>query len=129
MAGLFLDQLTAHGTTTAVAFCSSHKASAEALFSAAHDRDMAMVAGKVMMDRNAPAAVLDTPQQGHDDSAALIQAWHGKGRQRYAITPRFAITSSPEQMEAAGALARPQAAADIARLMSDLARPEKDVIQ
>ncbi|WP_394225301.1 guanine deaminase [Paracoccus marcusii] len=106
MAGLFLDQLTAHGTTTAVAFCSSHKASAEALFSAAHDRDMAMIAGKVMMDRNAPAAVLDTPQQGHDDSAALIQEWHGKGRQRYAITPRFAITSSPEQMEAAGALAR-----------------------
>lgn len=106
MAGLFLDQLTAHGTTTAVAFCSSHKASAEALFSAAHDRDMAMVAGKVMMDRNAPAAVLDTPQQGYDDSAALIQAWHGKGRQRYAITPRFAITSTPEQMEAAGALAR-----------------------
>lgn len=106
MAGLFLDQLTAHGTTTAVAFCSSHKASAEALFAAAHDRDMAMIAGKVMMDRNAPAAVLDTPQQGYDDSAALIQAWHGKGRQSYAITPRFAITSSPEQMEAAGALAR-----------------------
>lgn len=106
MAGLFLDQLTAHGTTTAVAFCSSHKASADALFTAAHARDMAMVAGKVMMDRNAPAAVLDTPQQGYDDSAALIDTWHGKGRQRYAITPRFAITSTPEQMEAAGALAR-----------------------
>ncbi|WP_405405938.1 guanine deaminase [Paracoccus sp. Ld10] len=106
MAGLFLDQLTAHGTTTAVAFCSSHKASADALFTAAHARDMAMVAGKVLMDRNAPAAVLDTPQQGYDDSDALIDAWHGKGRQRYAITPRFAITSTPEQMEAAGALAR-----------------------
>ena len=105
MAGLFLDQLTAHGTTTAVAFCSSHKTSAEALFTAAHDRNMAMVAGKVMMDRNAPDAVLDTPQQGYDDSQALIRDWHGKGRQRYAITPRFAITSTPEQLAMTGQLA------------------------
>ena len=104
MAGLFLDQLTAHGTTTAVAFCSSHKTSAEALFSAAHDRDMAMVAGKVMMDRNAPDAVLDTAQQGYDDTKALIRDWHGKGRQRYAITPRFAITSTPEQLAMTGQL-------------------------
>ncbi|WP_304618944.1 guanine deaminase [Paracoccus sediminilitoris] len=105
MAGLFLDQLTAHGTTTAVAFCSSHKSSADALFSAAHDRDMAMVAGKVMMDRNAPDAVLDTAQQGYDDTKALIRDWHGKGRQRYAITPRFAITSTPEQLAMTGQLA------------------------
>ena len=105
MAGLFLDQLTAHGTTTAVAFCSSHKTSAEALFSAAHDRDMAMVAGKVLMDRNAPDAVLDTAQQGYDDTKALIRDWHGKGRQRYAITPRFAITSTPEQLAMTGQLA------------------------
>ena len=105
MAGLFLDQLTAHGTTTAVAFCSSHKTSAEALFTAAHDRDMAMVAGKVMMDRNAPNAVLDTAQQGYDDTKALIRDWHGKGRQRYAITPRFAITSTPEQLAMTGQLA------------------------
>jgi guanine deaminase len=105
MAGLFLDQLTAHGTTTAVAFCSSHKASAEALFSAAHARDMAMVAGKVMMDRNAIPAVQDTAQSAYDDSKSLIAAWHGTGRQRYAITPRFAITSTPEQLAAAGRLA------------------------
>lgn len=104
MAGLFLDQLAAHGTTTAVAFCSSHKASAEALFSAAHARDMAMVAGKVMMDRNAIPAVQDTAQSAYDDSKALIAAWHGTGRQRYAITPRFAITSTPEQLAAAGQL-------------------------
>lgn len=105
MAGLFLDQLTAHGTTTAVAFCSSHKTSADALFTAAHARDMAMVAGKVMMDRNAIPAVHDTAQSSYDDSRALIAAWHGKGRQRYAITPRFAITSTPEQLAAARALA------------------------
>jgi guanine deaminase len=106
MAGLFLDQLTAHGTTTAVAFCSVHATSVEALFAAAEVRDMAMVAGKVMMDRNAIPEVQDTPQQGYDDSKRLLQTWHGRGRQRYAITPRFAITSTPEQMEATGALVR-----------------------
>lgn len=106
MADAFLNLLTAHGTTTAVAFCSVHPQSAEALFTAAHARNMAMVAGKVMMDRNAPPEVLDTPQQGYDDSKALIARWHGKGRQRYAITPRFAITSTPEQMEMAGQLVR-----------------------
>jgi guanine deaminase len=66
---------------------------------------MLNIAGKVMMDRNAPDALRDTPQSGYDDTKALIARWHGKGRQLYAITPRFAITSSPEQMELAGALA------------------------
>jgi guanine deaminase len=67
---------------------------------------MLNIAGKVMMDRNAPEGVLDTPRTGYDDTRALIAEWHGKGRQLYAITPRFAITSSPEQMEMAGALCR-----------------------
>ena len=106
MAEHFLNLLLAHGTTTAVAFCSVHKQSAEVLFSAAHKRNMAMIAGKVMMDRNAPEGVLDTPQSGYDDSKALIEKWHGTGRQRYAITPRFAITSTPEQMEMTGQLVR-----------------------
>ncbi|MBK4218159.1 guanine deaminase [Paracoccus caeni] len=106
MAGAFLDLLTSHGTTTAVAFCSVHPESAEALFDAAQARNMAMVAGKVMMDRNAPEGVLDTPQSGYDDSKALIEKWHGRGRQRYAITPRFAITSTPEQLDIAGQLVR-----------------------
>jgi len=106
MAEKFLDLLLSHGTTTAVAFCSVHPQSAEALFSAAEARGMAMVAGKVMMDRNAPEAVLDTPQQGYDDSKRLIEKWHRRGRQHYAITPRFAITSTPEQMEMTGQLVR-----------------------
>ncbi|TIX23840.1 MAG: guanine deaminase, partial [Mesorhizobium sp.] len=71
-----------------------------------HDRNMLNIAGKVMMDRNAPEGVLDTPQSAYDHSKALIAEWHGKGRQHYAITPRFAITSSPEQLEMAGALCR-----------------------
>lgn len=105
MAGRFCDLLADHGTTTAVAFCSVHAASAEALFSEAQDREMRLIAGKTMMDRNAPDAVLDTPQSSYDDSKALVERWHGNGRASYAITPRFAITSSPEQLEMTGALA------------------------
>ncbi|RWI95168.1 guanine deaminase [Mesorhizobium sp.] len=106
IARLFLDEMLRQGTTTVVAYCSVHKSSAEAFFAESHDRNMLNIAGKVMMDRNAPEGVLDTPQTGYDDSKALIAEWHGKGRQLYAITPRFAITSSPEQMEMAGALCR-----------------------
>ncbi|WP_027055592.1 guanine deaminase [Mesorhizobium erdmanii] len=106
IARLFLDEMVRHGTTTVVAYCSVHKASAEAFFAESHARDMLNIAGKVMMDRNAPEGVLDTPQSGYDDTKALIAEWHGKGRQLYAITPRFAITSSPEQMEMARALRR-----------------------
>lgn len=105
MAQAFLDLLTAHGTTTAVSFCSVHAASAEALFAEATRRDMRMLAGKVMMDRNAPDGLRDTAQSGYDDSKALIDRWHGKGRNGYVITPRFAITSTPEQLAMAGALA------------------------
>jgi guanine deaminase len=105
MAAHFLDQLTDHGTTTAVAYCSVHKASAEALFAEAARRQMRMIAGKVLMDRNAPEGLRDTAQSGYDDSRELIERWHGRGRAQYAITPRFAITSTPEQLRMAGALA------------------------
>ena len=119
MAGRFLNLLTAHGTTSAVAFCSVHPASAEALFTAAEARDMAIIAGKVMMDRNARPDVQDTAQTGYDDSKSLLQRWHGRGRQRYAITPRFAITSSPEQMHAAGTLAAEHPACHVQTHMSE----------
>lgn len=106
IARLFLDELVRHGTTTVAAYCSVHRQSADALFAEALARDMLVVAGKVMMDRNAPDGLRDTPQTGYDDTRALIGEWHGRGRLHYAITPRFAITSSPEQLEMAGALAR-----------------------
>jgi guanine deaminase len=106
IARLFLDEMVRHGTTTVAAYCSVHKESAEAFFAEAHERNMLTIAGKVMMDRNAPDGVLDTAQSGYDDTKALIGEWHGKGRQLYAVTPRFAITSTPEQMEVAGALMR-----------------------
>ncbi|MBX3574635.1 MAG: guanine deaminase [Mesorhizobium sp.] len=106
IARLFLDEMVRQGTTTVAAYCSVHKSSAEAFFEESHARNMLNIAGKVMMDRNAPAGVLDTPQSSYDDTKALIAEWHGRGRQLYAITPRFAITSSPAQLEMAQALAR-----------------------
>ncbi len=105
IARLFLDEMVRQGTTTVAAYCSVHKSSAEAFFEESHARNMLNIAGKVMMDRNAPAGVLDTPQSSYDDTKALIAEWHGRGRQLYAITPRFAITSSPAQLEMAQALA------------------------
>ncbi|MFC5385052.1 guanine deaminase [Aquamicrobium segne] len=104
IARLFLDEMIRHGTTTVAAYCSVHKESAEAFFAESHDRNMLNIAGKVMMDRNAPEGLRDTPQSSYDDSKALIAQWHGTGRQHYAITPRFAITSTPAQMEMAQAL-------------------------
>ncbi|MEZ5812748.1 MAG: guanine deaminase [Rhizobiaceae bacterium] len=104
IAGRFFDELVRAGTTTAVTYCSVHRASAEAYFNEAMRRGLRMIGGKVMMDRNAPEALRDTPQSGYDDTKALIAEWHGQGRCLYAITPRFAITSSPEQLEMSGAL-------------------------
>ena len=100
-----LDELLANGTTTAAVYCSVHPQSAEAFFTESRRRNTRMIAGKVMMDRNAPEALTDTAESGYRDSKALIARWHGKGRQLYAITPRFAITSTPEQLAAAGRLA------------------------
>ncbi|SET08732.1 guanine deaminase [Marinobacter segnicrescens] len=101
----FTDLLLAYGTTSGLVFCTSHAASVDALFEAAESRGMGLTAGKVMMDRNAPDNLTDTTRGSYDDSLALLQKWHGHGRQRYAITPRFAATSTPEQLTLAGKLA------------------------
>ena len=104
MAKLFFDELINHGTTTAAVFCSVHPDSVEVFFTESHKRNMLMIGGKVMMDRNAPKELLDTPQLSYDDTKNLINKWHGVGRQNYAISPRFAITSSSEQMKMVEAL-------------------------
>lgn len=101
----FLARLFSHGTTSALAFCSVHKICAEALFAAAHKRNMALVTGKTMMDRNAIPAVQDDPETGARETAELYRAWHGKGRLRYAVTPRFAVTSTEAQLKVSGELA------------------------
>lgn len=100
----FFDLTLACGTTTSVSFCTTHAASVDAFFSEAKARGVRAIAGKVLMDRNAPRALCDSARRGYDESKALIGRWHGKGRLGYAITPRFAVTSTPAQLEAAGAL-------------------------
>ena len=104
IAEVFLDELLRAGTTTALVFGTVHKASVEAFFEASEARGLRMIAGKVLMDRNAPDYLLDTPESAYEDSKALIETWHNRGRARYAVTPRFSPTSSPEQLRKAGQL-------------------------
>lgn len=106
VAEFFLQELLRSGTTTAMVYCTVHPASAEAFFSASHALNTRMIAGKVMMDRNCPEFLQDTAQSGARDSEKLIQHWHGTGRQLYALTPRFAPTSSPAQLGLCGELAQ-----------------------
>lgn len=105
VAEFFADQLIAHGVTTACAYATVHPGSAEALFRAALARDLRVITGKVCMDRNAPEHLLDTPERAYEQSLELLEAWHGRGRLEYAVTPRFAPTSSPRQLELLGRLA------------------------
>ena len=103
-ADIFVERLFQHGTTSALAFCSVHKACADALFAAAEKKGMALITGKSMMDRNAIPAVQDDPETSARETEELYRAWHGKGRLRYAVTPRFAVTSSEAQLTLAGEL-------------------------
>jgi len=103
-AALFLDALLAHGTTSAVVFPTVHKVSADALFAAAAERGMRLIAGKVLMDRNAPDGLCDDVAQAERDCRELIARWHGRDRLAYAVTVRFAPTSTPAQLAMAGRL-------------------------
>jgi len=103
-AKFFLDQLLAHGTTSALVYATVHRLSAETLFEEALARNMRLISGKVLMDRGAPPSLCDTAETGYMESRALIRQWHGKGRLGYAVTPRFALTSTPAQLEMAGKL-------------------------
>ncbi len=105
-AKFFLDELARCGTTTACCYGSAHPASVEALFAAAEARGAGMIAGTAIMDRNGPKPLLDAAKDSIAASRDLIRRWHGKGRQRYAVTPRFAITSTDAQLAAAGVLLR-----------------------
>jgi guanine deaminase len=106
VARFFLDEMFRQGTTTAMVYCTVHPESVDAFFAESLKRGARMIAGKVMMDRNAPAGLTDDPQRGYDESKALIARWRGRGRLDYAVTPRFAITSTEAQLEASGALLR-----------------------
>jgi guanine deaminase len=102
-AELFLDELLRNGTTSALVFATVHAESVDALFEAALERDMRLITGKVLMDRG-PEGLRDTAEEGEAATQDLIARWRGRGRLGYAITPRFAITSSPEQLAGAGRL-------------------------
>lgn len=98
----FVDELLRNGTTTALVFASSHRASVEALFAEALARNMRLITGKTLMDRHAPPALADTVEGGRRDTEALIDEWAGKGRLGYAVTPRYAGSSSEAQLAMAG---------------------------
>ncbi len=100
----YLDLAISHGTTTCATYTTVHPESVAAIFQAAYDRGMSIVAGKTCMDRNAPEGLMDTAQSAYDDSKRLLEEWHGKNRCFYAITPRFAPTSTQEQLIALGQL-------------------------
>lgn len=104
VAAIFLKELLRNGTTTALVFGTVHPESVDAFFEQAEKLDLRMIAGKVLMDRNAPDYLTDTAESGYAESKALIERWHGKGRLHYAVTPRFAPTSTPEQLALAGKL-------------------------
>ena len=106
VAEFFLDELLRCGTTTAMVYGSVHAESVDVFFAASEARGLRMVAGKVMMDRNCPEFLRDTPESSARDTEALIGRWHKRGRSLYAITPRFVPTSSDQQMQLAGELAR-----------------------
>ncbi len=103
-AEFFLDELLRNGTTSAMVFPTVHPESVEALFEAAEPRGMCIVSGKVMMDRNCPEFLRDSAESSYEQSGELIARWHGRGRLRYAVTPRFAASSSERQLELAGRL-------------------------
>ncbi|MCD8512154.1 MAG: guanine deaminase [Nitrincola sp.] len=104
VAEIFIEELLRNGTTTAMVFTTVHPNSTEAFFDTAAENRLRMIAGKVMMDRNAPDYLLDTPETSYEESANLIETWQGKDRLAYAVTPRFAPTSSPMQLHYAGRL-------------------------
>ncbi|GAB3375473.1 guanine deaminase [Azotobacter armeniacus] len=105
-ARFFLAELLRNGTTTALVFATVHPQSVDAFFEEAERLDLRMIAGKVLMDRNAPDYLRDSAASGYDESKTLIERWHGRGRLHYAVTPRFAPTSTPEQLDLAGRLLR-----------------------
>ncbi|PMR77546.1 guanine deaminase [Billgrantia endophytica] len=106
LSNAFLDEMLRVGTTTAQVFCSSHPDSADAFFTASSKRNLRMLAGKVLMDRNAPEALCDDTLGGIRDTERLIADWHGTRRLGYSLTPRFAPTSTREQLDATGGLLR-----------------------
>ncbi len=97
-------ELLRNGTLSALVFSTIHAEATDIFFEEAERTGFRGIIGKTMMDRNAPELLLERPRDSYDQSRALLQKWHKRGLLRYAITPRFAPTSTPDLLEAAGAL-------------------------
>ena len=104
IASLTLDLCIKNGTTTLASFCTTSINSVDAIFDQAQKRKMCVIAGKTCMDRNAPEYLTDSANSAYDESKRLIKKWHNNNRSYYAITPRFAPTSTPEQLDCLGSL-------------------------
>jgi guanine deaminase len=124
IAEFFVKELQRNGTTSASVFCTSAPESVDAIFQASQEDNMLLLAGKMMMDSHAPESILDTVQSSYDDSKALIEKWHNTGRSVYTVSPRFALTSSPEQLEMAGTLMREY---DDVRLQTHLSENKDEI--
>lgn len=105
-AAFFMNELLRNGTTSALVMGTVHPQSVGPVFEHARSLGMRLAAGKVLMDRNAPDYLRDDPESGYRQTRELIERWHGVDRLSYAITPRFAPSSSEAQLETAGELAR-----------------------
>ena len=105
VAGFFTDELLRNGTTTALVFPTVHEESVDSIFAAANKRNMRLLSGKILMDQHCPESVRDDPESAYETSRRLLEKWHGKGRLGYALTPRFAVTSSEAQLKVVGRLA------------------------
>lgn len=105
VAGFFTDELLRNGTTTALVFPTVHEESVDSIFAAANKRNMRLLSGKILMDQHCPESVRDDPESAYEVSRRLLEKWHGKGRLGYALTPRFAVTSSEAQLKVVGKLA------------------------
>lgn len=115
----FLSELATNGITSCLAFSTIHPEALDSIFAAAEQKEIALISGKTLMDENAPKSLCDTAQTGFDQSVELIEKWHSKGRLKYAISPRFAVTSSDAQLEATGALAKKYPALHIQTHLSE----------
>jgi guanine deaminase len=124
LAARFLDELINHGVTSASVYCTSHPNSVDAFMQACSDRNMAMMAGKVLQDRHSPEGLRDETEQSLRDSQTLIERWHGRSRLSYAITPRFAPTSSEAQLRGCAELA---AAYPGVRIQSHVAENQAEI--
>ncbi len=124
IADFFIAELQRNGTTSASVFCTSAPGSVDAIFESAMRQNMLILAGKMMMDSHAPPSILDTAQNSYDDTKALIERWHKRGRCLYTVSPRFALTSSPRQLELAGVLMREY---DDVRLQSHISENRAEV--